>query len=130
MEDRRSTSPTIYKLTQKIPGSGPAALVTNIYLSPAEYELLLQLGGDRIRKVRYGVPPLGVDVFLEALEGLVLAEAEFESEEAMVAFTAPEEAVAEVTADERFTGGQLARTARAELTRHLNTFGLQLGARA
>jgi CYTH domain-containing protein len=108
MVDRRGEQPTIYKLTQKVPGTSTAGLVTNTYLSKAEYELLAQLDGCELKKIRYSIPPFGIDAFLPPLAGLVLAEAEFEDDEAMAAATAPAEAISEVTDDPQFTGGYLA----------------------
>lgn len=108
MLDRRGERPTIYKLTQKVPGPDNTNLITNTYLSEAEYDLLARLGGRELRKIRYSVPPFGVDVFLPPLDGLVLAEEEFEDDEAMAAATAPVGAVKEVTGDVRYTGGHLA----------------------
>ena len=124
MVDRRGSAPTIYKLTQKVPGGSAAGLITNTYLSEGEYELLHVVGGDELRKARYSVPPFGVDVFLPPLDGLVIAEAEFDSDEAMAASAAPEAAIAEVTGHERFTGGRLARTSQDELAKTLAAFGL------
>jgi CYTH domain-containing protein len=47
------------------------------------------------------------DVFDPPLHGLVLAEAEFATDEDMCTFEPPENIVAEVTDDPRFTGGRL-----------------------
>lgn len=109
MIDVRGESPPVYKLTQKVAGSGHLRLTTNTYLSEAEYDVLSRLEGCRLRKVRYSVPPFGIDVFLPPLEGLVLAEAEFDSDEAMWGCPPPDGAVAEVTGDVHFTGGHLAQ---------------------
>ncbi len=108
MVDRRGQQPTIYKLAQKLPPTGGAGLITNTYLSEAEYELLSRLEGKQLRKVRYSVPPFVVDVFEPPLEGLVLAEAEFETDGAMATTKTPEGAVKEVTDDRRYSGGHLA----------------------
>lgn len=67
----------------------------------------------RIEKVRHEVP-LGaltaeVDVFGGPLQGLVLVEVEFDDEEAMEAFTAPEWFGHEVSDDPRYTNSALAR---------------------
>ncbi|MBV9039645.1 MAG: hypothetical protein JOZ68_01485 [Acidimicrobiia bacterium] len=113
MVDTRGSAPTIYKLTQKVPGPDHRRLTTNTYLSEAEYELLARLDGHRMTKLRYSVPPNGVDVFLPPLEGLVLAEMEYDDDEAMAAGTAPPGAVEEVTGDVRFTGGHLAASIQA-----------------
>ncbi len=118
-------SPPVYKLTQKVSGSGGAALVTNTYLSKTEYERLSQLGGHVLTKTRFSVPPFGVDVFAPPLDGLVLAEAEFESDETMQACEAPQQAVAEVTGDVRFTGGRLAMINRPQMLEALAALGLR-----
>jgi len=105
VEGRR---PPVYKLTQKVPGHDHRRLTTNTYLTEAEYELLSRLDGHRLVKMRYSVPPFGIDVFLPPLDGLVLAEMEYDSDEAMVAGEPPEGVIREVTGDVRYTGGHLA----------------------
>lgn len=118
-----------FKLTQKIPAERPGALqglITTAYLSAAEYEVFAALPARVLRKVRYSVPPLGVDVFEGPLLGLVLAEAEFDSEADARAFAVPSRAVAEVTGDPGFTGGRLAVTTRAELRERLAAHGITL----
>lgn len=140
-----------FKLTQKIPAerSGPVqGLITTVYLTAAEYAVFARLPARVLRKTRYGLPPLGVDVFGPPLAGLVLAEAEFDTADAAAAFPVPDFAVAEVTADPRFTGGSLAATADArpngdprpngdtrlagetQLARWLAEFGIRAGAAA
>jgi hypothetical protein len=60
------------KLTQKVPVAQPGAvqgLITNTYLSPAEYDLLARLPATLLSKTRFSVPPLGVDVFDAHLQG-------------------------------------------------------------
>ena len=114
-----------YKLTQKIPTvAGTPGLITTLYLSAAEYGALAVIPAVELRKVRSSVPPLGVDVFEGELAGLVLAEAEFESAEDEAAFQPPAEAIAEVTADRRFAGGNLATLGAADLADLLLPFGL------
>lgn len=113
MVDTRDGRPTIYKLTQKVPGGDHRRLTTNTYLSEAEYELFARLDGHRLTKLRYSVPPNGVDVFLPPLDGLVLAEMEYDDDEAMAAGTPPPGAIEEVTGDLRFTGGHLAASVHA-----------------
>jgi hypothetical protein len=53
---------------------------------------------------------------------LILAEAEFESDEEMQAFPVPSFAVAEVTRDVRFTGGRLVRSTHQDLAALLAQF--------
>ncbi|SEO96326.1 CYTH domain-containing protein [Actinacidiphila rubida] len=117
----------VFKLTQKIPAERPGpvqGLITTVYLSAAEYEVFAALPARVLRKVRHSVPPLGVDVFGPPLDGLVLAEAEFDSDEEATAFAVPSLAVAEVTADPRFTGGRLAAATPSELREWLAGFGI------
>jgi CYTH domain-containing protein len=125
---RRSTNvddpnDVIFKLTQKIPAANAApGLITTVYLSRAEYDVLAGIAADPIRKVRSSIPPLGVDVFEGPLTGLVLAEAEFEDDAGRHAFEIPGDAVAEVTSDIRFTGRALARLTAADLAKLLGAF--------
>lgn len=118
---------SIYKLTQKVPGgSGHVqGLITNTYLSKAEYGVLTALPADVLSKTRLTMPPFGVDVFDPPLNGLVLAEVEFTDDKTAAAFPAPDEAVAEVTEDHRFTGGSLVRTGRDGLLNLLAAYGLR-----
>ena len=74
-----------FKLCKKYefgdPTSGP---IVNIYLSAAEHAMLSGLRGRLLRNRRYRVAwrdrSFGVDVFEDALAGLVLCEAEAESQ--------------------------------------------------
>jgi CYTH domain-containing protein len=131
---RRVSSPASaepeLKLTQKVPAARPGpvrGLITNFYLSPAEYDLLATLPGAELAKTRLFFPPYAVDVFGPPRRGLVLAEVELRSDADLAACPAPAGSVAEVTADDRFTGGRLAATPRAELLGWLAGFGLEQG---
>jgi CYTH domain-containing protein len=119
-----------YKLTQKVPAGRPGhvrGLITNTYLSAVEYDLLASLPGEVLSKTRVSVPPLGFDIFDPPLHGLVLGEAEFVTDEAALSFPVPPSAVAEVTDDVRFTGGNLARTSRGDLLGWLREYGVDVG---
>jgi CYTH domain-containing protein len=121
--------PPIFKLTQKVPVRGNGAqqgLTTNIYLTESEFRLLAQLPGKMLSKVRYSVPPFGVDVFEGALQGLRLAEAEFNSAAEADALIVPSFILHEVTDDERFTGGQLVCASRPSVQNWLAEYGLAL----
>ena len=77
-------APDVFKLTQKIPGRAGGSqqgLITSMYLTNDEFSLLAQLPAADLIKTRYSVPPFGIDVFEGGLEGLILAEAEFDSPE-------------------------------------------------
>ncbi len=107
----------IYKLTQKFPATRDGVLcqdLTTIYLDRGAYEgLSSALTGLRLRKHRHrlAVPNTGlaVDVFLGALDGLVLAEIEFTDAAAMKAFVPPPWTSEDVTENQRYSGFALAR---------------------
>jgi CYTH domain-containing protein len=120
------------KLTQKHCPSPPdfsRTLITSIYLTEYEYEVLSVFEGNELRKNRYPFEHEGrlysVDVFLGPLRGLVLAETDFENDEEMDAFPPPPFTLLDVTREEMFTGGRLveltAADLRAELARHRRT---------
>jgi len=106
--------PPMRRLTRKADVDSATRLLTSIYLAPEEFALLADLPGQRIRKTRHRLAPQGgttisVDRFEGPLAGLILAEAEFETDDAMAAFAAPDFCVREVTDDPRYTGGALIR---------------------
>lgn len=118
------------KLTQKVPAARPGlvrGLITNLCLSPGEYGMLAALPDAELAKTRLFFPPCAVDVFARPRGGLVLAEIELGSDADLAACPPPPGSVAEVTCDDRFTGGRLAVTPRAELLGWLAEFGLGPG---
>jgi CYTH domain-containing protein len=122
--------PLVYKLTQKIASRANGAqqgFVTSMCLAEHEHRLLAQLPANPLSKTRYSVPPFGIDVFAGELEGLILAEAEFNSASDAEALVLPSFVLHEVSADDRFTGGRLARASRAEVEAWLLEFGIRLG---
>lgn len=110
-------------------GPGLCSTITNLYLAPGEYDLLRTLGGRPIVKRRYqylhAQHGFSVDVFEQALQGLVLAEIKFSSDEAAALLPMPEFAVADVTAEPFFTGGVLAAATPEQLERELARWGCQ-----
>ena len=120
---------TVFKLTQKLPAAASGAqqgLITTMYLTEDEFQLLVNLPAKMLRKTRYSVPPFGIDVFEDALTGLVLAEAEFNSLAEASALSLPPFIALELTEDPRFTGGELVRTSRQELGTLLAEFQIRL----
>ena len=118
-----------FKLTQKLPARGDGAqqgFITSMYLTEDEFQVLAQLPARKLAKTRFSVPPFGIDVFDGALQGLILAEAEFDSAAAAEAQAIPSFAVGEVSADDRFTGGQLVRASRQEIQILLLDYGVAL----
>jgi CYTH domain-containing protein len=107
-------SPPLRRLTRKADVDASRRLITLIYLQPNEFELLRELPAEVVRKLRHRIQAapgsafMAVDRFEGALEGLILAEAEFDDDAAMAAFPAPAFASREVTEDERYYGGWLA----------------------
>src|SRR5579885_1348595 len=116
-----------FKLSQKIPMRANGAqqgYITSMYVTQDEFRVLAQLPARTLTKTRYSVPPFGIDVFEGELEGLILAEIEFDSAEAAEGFVIPSFALAEVTVDERFTGGRLAGASREDIYRNLLQYGV------
>lgn len=114
------------KFTQKyIPAKSVEGhtITTNFYINEREFACLQELGGHTIRKQRFkhvlGIFDGAIDVFLDELHGLVLAEMEFDDDKSMSAMPVPEFAIAEVTNDPFYTGGSLSTVDQATLRRAL-----------
>ena len=96
--------------------SGPAhvRVEEELEIDDRRFEALWALTeGRRIAKTRHLVPLDGdltaeVDVYAEALDGLLTAEIEFGSSEASLAFAPPDWLGAEVTGDARYANQSLA----------------------
>lgn len=108
-----SAEGVIWKLGQKIrvrSESPEIVNMTNIYLREHEYELLGGLEAATLNKTRWhwrwADRVLSVDEFHGRLTGLVLAEIELGADDDLL--KPPEGAVADVTHDDRFSGGSLA----------------------
>ena len=128
-EQEDQDRPPVFKLTQKIPAPASAAqqgYITTMYLDRDTHERLSRLSAKVLAKVRYSVPPFGIDVFEGVLEGLVLAEAEFDSAAEADALTIPDFIAHEVSSDVRFTGGLLVHAARQDVETWLSDYGLRL----
>jgi CYTH domain-containing protein len=126
---REENGPTTYKLTQKISARDVGAqqgLIVTMYLSEPEFRVFGQLPAHTLSKTRHSVPPFGIDVFGGELEGLFLAEAEFDSAAAADALMIPSYISREVSDDDRFTGGHLSRASRQEIEIFLLEYGLSL----
>lgn len=121
--------PAAFKLTQKIPArdsGGQQGLIVTIYLTETEFGVFEQLPAHTLSKTRHSVPPFGIDVFSGELEGLILAEAEFDSAAAADALVIPPYISREVSDDHRFTGGSLVRASRQEIITALLEYGITL----
>jgi CYTH domain-containing protein len=118
------------KLTQKLPepdGHGVQGALTTLYVSEDEYAALAALPAATLSKSRLSIAPYGVDVFRGHLEGLHLAEVEFDSVQDAAAFRPAGFCHAEVTADRRFTGGELVRATGEQVRAWAREYGVELG---
>ena len=128
-EQRYADGLTTFKLTQKIATRGNGAqqgFITSICLTQDEFQVLAQLPARKLTKTRFSVPPFGIDVFDGLLEGLILAEAEFDSAATAEALIVPRFVAGEVSSDDRFTGGQLVRASRQDVESWLLEYGVAL----
>ena len=128
-EQSDDSGPSTFKLTQKLPvraNGGQQGLITSIYLTEGEFRLLAQLPAKTLRKVRYSVPPLGIDIFEGPLQGLHFAEAEVDSAAEADALIVPGFILHEVTDDQRFTGGQLVCASRLDVKKWLAEYEITL----
>ena len=119
-----------YELTKKIPvteGDASAQIETTIQLDVNEFNALSQVSQKRVAKDRYFVTINGfaaeVDVFRENLEGLVLLDFEFASEEDRAKFVQPEVCLADVTQEDFIAGGLLAGKSYSDISADLTRFG-------
>ncbi len=110
------------KFTQKFapnPADLSRAIITNIYLTAAESEVLSVFEANEIRKNRYAHEFAGrkfsIDMFLGDLLGLVLAETSFNSDEELDSFPPPPFAVEDVTNNDLFAGGNLSVSTFSEV---------------
>lgn len=120
----------IVKLGQKIrmPGGPPLAVAhTTMYLDRDDYEPLAMIPADELHKTRRSAEIddtlFVVDEFHDQLAGLVLAEVDL-GDHGSPLQGLPIPFVADVTGDERFTGGTLAATGSDGLSEILREFGL------
>jgi CYTH domain-containing protein len=109
-------------------GLGPKKVAhTTMYLERDEYETLALLPAAELHKTRRMVIVTGtrvaIDEFHGELEGLVLAEVDLGEHGTQLALPSIP-AVAEVSEDERFTGGVLATTGANVLAGLLQEFML------
>ena len=93
-------------------GAGLKRTEVETSLSSEQFDRLWPLTeGKRLQKVRYEIPHNGacieLDVYSGILEGLILAEVEFASEQESISFEPPSWFGKEVTEDERFKNKNL-----------------------
>jgi CYTH domain-containing protein len=130
VRDPRTNKWTV-KFTQKFAPDAEdlsRTIITNTYLNALEAELMSVFNSNEIRKNRYLFEFEGrrfaVDMFLGELFGLVLAEVSFETDQELDSFTKPPFAIADVTNDPVFAGGNLSQLSFADVRRHILEDGL------
>jgi CYTH domain-containing protein len=98
-----------------------------IELTDEEYRVLAELPGKKVRKTRYryeeGETCGEIDVFLDDLKGLVLADFEFKTKAERDSFVMPDYCLAEVTEEEIFAGGMLCGKKYLDIESVLKKFG-------
>ena len=109
-----SKNEDIYKLTQKYRTETQNAyesIITNLYLTEAEYGLFESIEAKIIQKRRYPYTmpnySLSIDVFEGRHQGLILAEMEMENKAEAEALVLPSFVLKDVTEDPFFAGGNL-----------------------
>ena len=97
-----------------------------IQLDADEFEALSAVSQKRVVKDRYFVSidgfPAEVDVFREKLEGLVLIDFEFSSEDERAKFVKPEVCLADVTQEEFLAGGLISGKSYGDIASELARF--------
>jgi len=121
-----------YEMTKKEPVSGTDSSRQNehtIKLTADEAAAFDIVEAKRFTKRRYYCTVEGhaaeLDVYLEALAGLVVIDFEFKSDEELEAFAMPDICLADVTQDEAFAGGILAGKKYADLTEALQKYNYE-----
>ncbi len=118
-----------YTLTKKVllnEGDASRQEEFDIPLDQKEFDVLSKTSNKRVVKDRYNIVIDGshaeVDIFRDDLEGLVVIDFEFESEEEQVSFHAPKECLADVTQEVFIAGGNLAGKTYADIEEYLRRF--------
>jgi CYTH domain-containing protein len=110
----------IIKLTKKEASDSPYfRTISRILLSRDENDILSQLDGQLIKKVRHYYDHRGrifsIDVFEGELTGLILSEVESDDLEDLMSIEPPAFVTKEVTEDPFFDGGNLSKISQQEL---------------
>ncbi len=118
-----------YTMTKKIllnEGDASRQQEFDIPLNQKEFEALSKTSNKRVVKDRYNIlingSPAEVDIFREGLEGLVVIDFEFKTEEEQISFQAPEDCLADVTQENFIAGGNLAGKTYVDIEKMLKRF--------
>jgi CYTH domain-containing protein len=109
------------------PDDASSLVEETIVLTKEEFTALATADGKRVRKIRHYLEYKGrileVDVFQDELAGLVLIDAEFDSEEAKLSFEMPDFCLVEVTQEDFLAGGMLCGKKYQDIEENLAKFG-------
>lgn len=127
----RSRDNKDFEITKKTPQNGNDSSEQEehtIKLSKDEFIALSKLNGKRVRKIRYyfileNGCNAEIDIFLDDLKGLCMADFEFKTKKEKDNFIAPAFCLAEVTQDKWSAGGMLAGGNYAEAQKFLDKYG-------
>jgi CYTH domain-containing protein len=118
------------ELTKKTPikqGDSSEQLEQTIILSQEEFSAISKLKGKRLAKERYYFPFQGltaeIDVYKEALKGLVVIDFEFSTSEEKNNFQMPDFCLVDITQEKVFAGGMLCGKQFSDLKQKLDSFG-------
>lgn len=121
-----------YEITKKLMATGTDSshmIEHTITLTAEEYSELTAQGGKRVAKTRYYYNYQGrtaeIDVFDEALRGLVLIDFEFTDRQDQLQFAMPDFCLAEVTQAAFAAGGKLAGKRYQDIVPDLQSYGYQ-----
>lgn len=120
-----------YEMTKKQPVSDDASECEEqtIVLTKDEFEALWILPGKEANKRRYYYPYQGktleIDVYIDALAGLVVVDAEFDSPPEKALFVMPDFCLAEITHEEFIAGGKIAGKSYEDLSPELDRYKYQ-----
>lgn len=120
-----------YELTKKQPiTEGDASIQTEhtIKLTKDEYDALYKVNGKELRKIRYyfqtdNGAKYEIDVYKDALEGLVVIDIEFNNKTEMEKLTGSDMLLADVTQEEWIAAGMLAGKTYNDIKSELEKFG-------
>ncbi|MBT9151615.1 MAG: Inorganic triphosphatase [candidate division WS2 bacterium] len=121
---------SILEMTKKTlvnPNDSSSQIEQTINLTQDEFDALVQIDGKRLKKVRYYLKQdnytIEVDVFQDALAGLVLVDVEFDSVEEKDSFQMPDFCLVEVTQEDFVAGGMLCGKSYEDIKADLDRYG-------
>lgn len=118
-----------YEITKKTPTGDDFSRLKEetIPLNEKEFRSMTHSDGKKLRKFRYLFPYKGriaeIDVYQDALKGLVVIDFEFENEEEKNNFKIPDFCLVDVTQEEALAGGMLCGKSYQDIQEALNRYG-------